>query len=59
MGRSTPQQVRYGVQNGAQDMTLADFTGDGLLDIAAAGHLQSVSPLFPPPGIVLLTNTGT
>jgi hypothetical protein len=58
-GSFEPQQVRYGLQNGAQDMTVADFTGDGLVDIAASGYLQSVDPLFPPTGIVLLTNQGS
>ena len=55
-GTLKPQQVRYGVQNGAQDMTLADFNGDGRLDFAASGYLQSVDPLFPPAGIVVLKN---
>lgn len=55
-GTLKPQQVRYGVQNGAQDMTLADLNGDGRLDFAAAGYLQSVDPLFPPTGIVVLQN---
>jgi hypothetical protein len=58
-GTVDPKQVRYGVQNGAQDITVADFDADGLLDIAATGYLQSVSALFPPPGIVVLTNRGT
>lgn len=58
-GSFEPQQVRYGLQNGAQDMTVADFNGDGLVDIAATGYLQSVSALFPPTGIVLLTNQGS
>jgi hypothetical protein len=50
--------VRYGLQNGAQDLTVADFNGDGRPDIAAAGYLQSVDPLFPPAGIVVLKNQG-
>jgi hypothetical protein len=58
-GTVEPQQIRYGLHNGAGDLTVGDFTGDGLLDIAASGYLQSVDPLFPPSGIVLLTNTGT
>jgi hypothetical protein len=58
-GSFDPQQVRYGLQNGAQDMTVADFNGDGLADIAATGYLQSRDPFFPPTGIVLLTNQGS
>jgi hypothetical protein len=57
-GTLQPQQVRYGLQNGAQDLTVADFNGDGRPDIAAAGYLQSVDPLFPPAGIVVLKNQG-
>lgn len=55
-GTLDPQQVRYGVHNGAQDMTVADFNGDGRPDIAAAGYLLSVDPFFPPAGIVVLKN---
>lgn len=57
-GSFESQQVRYGVQNGAQDLTVA-FNGDGRVDIAASGYLQSVDPLFPPRGIVVLTNQGS
>ena len=46
-------------KNGAQDMTAADFNGDGTVDIAAAGYLQSVSALFPPPGILVLLTSGS
>ncbi len=52
------EQVRYGLQNGAQDFAVADFNGDGSMDIAASGYLQSVDPLFPPTGIVVLKNRG-
>jgi len=55
-GTFDSQQVRYGVQNGAQDIDAADFTGDGRVDLVAGGYLQSVDPLFPPTGIVVLRN---
>jgi hypothetical protein len=58
-GTLDPTQVRYGLQNGAQDLTVADFDGDGLIDIAASGYIQSVDPLFPPTGIVVLINQGS
>jgi len=57
-GTLEPAQVRYGLQNGGQDLIVADFNGDGRPDIAATGYLQSVDPLFPPAGIVVLKNRG-
>jgi hypothetical protein len=57
-GTLEPVQVRYGLQNGAGDLTVTDFNGDGQPDIAATGYLQSVDPLFPPTGIVVLKNRG-
>jgi len=39
-------------------ITVTDFNGDGQPDIAATGYLQSVDPLFPPTGIVVLKNRG-
>jgi hypothetical protein len=57
-GTLEPEQVRYGLQNGAQTLTVADYNGDARPDIVASGYLQSVDPLFPPTGIVVLKNRG-
>jgi hypothetical protein len=57
-GTLEPQQVRYGLQNGAQTLSVADFNGDARPDIVASGYLQSVDPLFPPTGLVVLKNRG-
>ena len=58
-GRGAFQKLdlRYGVHLGMTDVNLADYNGDGKLDIGGPDTVNGGS-IFPPAGVTVMLNLG-
>jgi FG-GAP-like repeat len=57
MGAFQKLDVRYGVHLGMTDVNLADYNGDGKLDVGGPDAVNGAS-IFPPGGVGVMVNQG-